>query len=73
MNIIASVNAIYTQTIWNLNDMDEENRVNVTDFGFSIDKIIVHTEPSDGLTEQYNYADSSTNADKILDVQLIFF
>jgi hypothetical protein len=62
MNIIASINGIFTKTKWNFEDEDSTN------YGFNIEKIIVHSEPTLNETDHYNSPNSSTNADRILEV-----
>ena len=70
MNIIASVNNIFTRTVWNLDEVENESlRAN---FGFSIEKIIVHKEPTVDVYDHYNNANSSRNAEVILEVYLEF-
>lgn len=63
MNIIVSINNIFTRTKWIL----DEGQPN-TNYGFSIEKIIIHKEPTTDVYDHYNNANSSTNADKILEV-----
>lgn len=67
MNIIAAVNTIFTKTLWNVNE-DFENPLYAANFGFSIEKIIVHTEPNLDRNDHYNSPNASTNADRILEV-----
>ncbi|CAF0705583.1 unnamed protein product [Brachionus calyciflorus] len=63
MNIIASVNGIYTTTKFNIEE-DTDSPLN-TNYGFSIEKIIIHKEPS--LSDNYNSANSSSDSEVILD------
>ena len=68
MNVIASINSIFTKTKWNFDEGDEEA---ATNYGFYIDKIIVHSEPTLTANEHNNSANSSTNSDRILEVSCI--
>lgn len=72
MNVIAAVNSIYLNTVWALKGSDEGDaefpRENLTDYGFTIDKIRVEAEPHITSYEHFNNANSSTNADRILEV-----
>jgi disintegrin and metalloproteinase domain-containing protein 17 len=72
MNVIASVNSIYTKTVWNTADLEENagdsNSVERTGYGFSIEKIIVLGSPTTDKYEHYNNENCSTNADRVLEL-----
>ena len=68
MNVIASINGIYLKTVWNVQNEDDPSREDLTNYGFSIEKIIVHTEPTTDRFDHYNNPNSSTNADRILEL-----
>lgn len=68
MNVIAAINSIYTKTEWiirHLNGGDEK----LLNYGFSIEKIIILTEPTLNKIDHYNSENSSRDADKILEVK----
>ena len=67
MNIIASVNTIFTRTKWSYDD-DQDGDVSTENYGFYIEKIIVHSEPNPGAKEHYNSEISSLDADKVLEL-----
>jgi disintegrin and metalloproteinase domain-containing protein 17 len=67
MNLIASVNSIYTTTVWNSGDY-ETNQVEMKGYGFSIEKIIILNYATTDKYEHYNNDNSSTNADRILEL-----
>ncbi|RMZ96592.1 adam 17-like protease, partial [Brachionus plicatilis] len=63
MNIIVAVNNIFTGTKW----IFDEGKPN-SNYGFSIDKIIIHKEPTINVYNHYNNKNSSKNADTILNL-----
>lgn len=67
MNVIAAINIIYTRTTWSLME-DSSDPSELSNFGFSIEKVIVLTEPTEDKYNHYNNVNSSTNADTILEV-----
>lgn len=64
MNIIVVINNIFTRTKWII-DEDQPD----INYGFSIDKIIIHKEPTIDTYPHYNNKNSSKIADTILDVK----
>jgi disintegrin and metalloproteinase domain-containing protein 17 len=81
INIIGAINNIYTKTKWKLgdinqqkvenNDKEEEEPGTTTNYGFSIDKVIVLETPepsANGENNHYNNKDTSKNADKVLEL-----
>lgn len=70
MNVIAAINTIFTRTPWIIRHPDEDEREDEVwlNYGFSIEKIIILKEPTTGRLDHYNNANSSTEADKILEV-----
>lgn len=72
MNIVGAINVIFTQTPWVLQAELDAELVSVN-YGFSIDKIIIHAEPSNETTtpgggggKHYNGANTIRNADEVL-------
>jgi hypothetical protein len=79
MNIVGAVNGIFTKTKWRLssyeNDDEEsiQRMMNNENYGFSIEKVIVHVEPEKSPNEHYNNEKTSKSADVVLEVILFFF
>jgi hypothetical protein len=75
INIVGAVNAIFTKTSWNMNknydnespNQDATAQEDSTNWGFTVEKIIVHSEPTNS-PHHYNSINSSTDADVILQV-----
>ena len=67
MNIIAAINNIFTRTQW-LYDDDQDGEELTENYGFYIEKIIVHSEPSAGFNEHYNNVNTSPDADRVLEL-----
>ena len=64
MNIIGSINVIFTQTPWILQAELDTELVSVN-YGFAIDKIIIHAEPTN-QSKHYNSENAFKNADDVL-------
>lgn len=69
MNVIAAINTIYTRTPWIIRRDDQRDET-WTNYGFSVEKIIIFDEPTIDKFEHYNNPNSSRNADKILEVSI---
>jgi hypothetical protein len=62
--------------VWNLNDIENmeiensntENKKDSTNFGFSVEKVIVHAEPTNSPNHYNSFTDTSIDADKVLEV-----
>ena len=67
MNVIASINTIFTRTKWNYDD-DQDGEEIAENYGFYIEKIIVNSEPSAGYNEHYNNVNTSPDADRVLEL-----
>lgn len=67
MNIIASINNIFTRTKW-IYDDDQDGEEETENYGFYIEKIIVNSEPSVGYNEHYNNVNTSPDADRVLEL-----
>lgn len=67
MNVIAAVNTIFMRTEWIMRYEDREDEM-WTNYGFSVEKIIILKEATTDRLDHYNNANSSLDADKILEV-----
>lgn len=67
MNVIAAINTIFLRTEWIIRHEDVDDEI-WTNYGFSVEKIIILVEPTTGRPDHYNNANSSVEADKILEV-----
>jgi len=67
MNVIAAINSIFTLTPWIIRHEDREDEI-WQNYGFSIEKIIILKEATVDKLDHYNNANSSVDADKILEV-----
>ena len=68
LNIIGAINGIYTNTVWRFGDNVPE--AEKSNYGFSVDKIIVLVTPEETESEHYNTINSSKDSLKILQVNL---
>lgn len=66
MNVIASINTIFTRTKWIYDDGNDDNKL-AENYGFYIEKIIVHTEPNPS-NDHYNSLNISPDSDKVLEL-----
>jgi hypothetical protein len=75
MNIVGAVNGIFTKTKWKLSGYDDGDGENIQrmmlneNYGFSIEKVIIHVEPEKSPNEHYNNEQTSKNADAVLEVR----
>lgn len=72
MNVIAAINTIFTNTRWIVRYEEQEDEI-WTNYGFSIEKIIILKEATVDKRDHYNNANSSLDADKILEVLTILY
>jgi disintegrin and metalloproteinase domain-containing protein 17 len=71
MNIIASINSIFTRTKWLLDSEGDSNQADTKiddNYGFYIEKIIVNSEPNAGYNEHYNNVNIPPDADRVLEL-----
>lgn len=66
MNVIAAVNTIFLRTDWIMRYEDREDET-WTNYGFAVEKIIILREPTTDRPDHYNNANSSLDADKVLE------
>lgn len=68
MNVIAAINTIFLRTEWLVrHDNAVEDEI-WTNYGFAVEKIIILKEPTTDRPDHYNNANSSLDADKVLEV-----